>query len=121
MKVKCDNCGWIGDYDEAKPAEKLSMRIDIGGTYTDVECPDEDCGALCYPVEEVTEIWVCPDCGSEDVEEGRWVNVNTGEVAGGVSDDDYYCNKCETHMNHLDERKPAWTPGLEIPKHERSN
>lgn len=46
--VECDSCQWQGPYDDAVPAKKLSERIDIGGTYTDVECPE--CGALCYPV-----------------------------------------------------------------------
>ena len=48
VSLKCDNCAWRGPYDNARPAHNIAERIDLGGPYTDVECPD--CGALAYPV-----------------------------------------------------------------------
>ena len=45
--VRCGNCQWQGAYKDAKPADRIAERIDLGGPYTDVECPD--CGALAYP------------------------------------------------------------------------
>ena len=47
VTVKCDNCEWQGPYGDAVPARDIAERIDLGGPYTDVECPD--CGALAYP------------------------------------------------------------------------
>ena len=58
--MKCDNCGRIAPQtysDQPNGAwhyageESLSdfvSRFDVGGIYTDAECPD--CGALAYPV-----------------------------------------------------------------------
>lgn len=47
---RCDNCGFEAKHDDLPEAKKLSMRLEPGGTYTDVECPE--CGALCFPVEK---------------------------------------------------------------------
>lgn len=44
---KCDNCGFKAMYNELPLAKRLEERLDVGGMYTDVECPK--CGALCYP------------------------------------------------------------------------
>lgn len=45
--MRCDNCSWRGRYENANRAKHIAERIDLGGSYTDVECPD--CGALVYP------------------------------------------------------------------------
>jgi len=45
---RCDNCGHEAPYGSLPPAKDLEARIDPGGIYTNVECPE--CGALCYPV-----------------------------------------------------------------------
>jgi len=50
----CANCEFTADEEEFKPARKLSMRIRPGDTYSDLECPDPDCGALAFPVEDQT-------------------------------------------------------------------
>lgn len=42
----CDNCEHIDKHSEMSPAKDLSMRLDDGSEYTDVECPH--CGALAY-------------------------------------------------------------------------
>ncbi len=41
-------------------------------------------------------LWVCPTCGSPDIESECWVAVNTGEVRDSTGGD-YYCNSeaCE--------------------------
>lgn len=56
-------------------------------------------------VEEPLIIWVCEDCGSDDVEEKMWVNSNTQEVTGHCSDDDEeaYCNNCQSHTGLIPE------------------
>lgn len=46
---QCDGCGFTANYDDLPPAVDLSMRLSVGGVYSDVECPK--CGALCFPVE----------------------------------------------------------------------
>jgi hypothetical protein len=42
------------------------------------------------------ENFVCTDCGSADVEESAWIDVNTGFVSEGDGPvDHYWCNGCE--------------------------
>ena len=48
LNMKCDGCGLVADYEDLTPARDLSMRLTVGGLYSDVECPE--CGALCFPV-----------------------------------------------------------------------
>lgn len=42
---------------------------------------------------------VCSQCGSDEVEQLMWVNPNTNEIGGVLSDplerDDCWCKKCE--------------------------
>ena len=49
-QVQCDNCQWTGDHGEANMAKKLWERMEPGGIYTDVECPE--CGALAFPLDD---------------------------------------------------------------------
>ena len=51
MRYRCNGCDFEGDEDVFEPAEDLSMRLTPGYPYTDLQCPDEDCGALAFPVE----------------------------------------------------------------------
>ncbi len=51
--MQCDMCGDKQPYATLPKAKDLHERLDLGGPYTDVECPE--CGALCYPVEEKQE------------------------------------------------------------------
>lgn len=46
--------------------------------------------------------YTCRDCGSEDVEQLGWVNLNTGLPNGSPYDlhdntDKNYCNECNEH------------------------
>lgn len=47
-------------------------------------------------------MWVCSDCGSTNVQTKRWVDLNTNEIKGEVSDgesDDNWCDNCGSHSN----------------------
>jgi len=46
------------------------------------------------------QVWVCTNCGSDEVQTKMWVDLNTGETNGSCSDgeaDDNYCKHCEGH------------------------
>lgn len=43
----------------------------------------------------------CAECGSTDVQTKMWVNPNTNEIDGNVSDgetDDNWCKICQIHV-----------------------
>lgn len=44
-------------------------------------------------------IYVCEDCGSEEVQSLEWVNINTGISTGGNMGDlqDQWCDNCKEH------------------------
>jgi hypothetical protein len=42
-------------------------------------------------------VWLCPNCGSDNVEMKNWVNANTGEVGTDCEEDEGYCQDCEGH------------------------
>tara|TARA_Y100000385_G_scaffold281549_1_gene334544 strand:- start:825 stop:1154 length:330 start_codon:yes stop_codon:yes gene_type:complete len=52
---------------------------------------------------ELDDMWVCGYCGSEEVQEQVWRNMNTKEI---ITKNDYYqCVNCEeecTPMKHFD-------------------
>lgn len=55
-------------------------------------------------VEEPLIIWVCEDCGSDDVEEKVWMNSNTEVITGSCKDDENnYCNDCQAHVRLIPE------------------
>lgn len=47
------------------------------------------------------KIWVCAECGSPDIEEKQWINLNTKENCGGTDDCEFYCNECADIVNHV--------------------
>lgn len=51
--------------------------------------------------------WVCPNCGSRDIDELTWVNVNTAKVtsAGPGEKEDTFCNGCSTHIVPIEDLK----------------
>ena len=49
-KHKCDDCGKVWTDDQLEDIDRLSERLDAGGTVPSGECPG--CGSLCYPVED---------------------------------------------------------------------
>lgn len=40
------------------------------------------------------ELWVCKECGSLDIEEKYWVNINNDKIESETDDLEYYCNNC---------------------------
>ena len=57
---------------------------------------------------EISPEWECPECGSTDIEESKWINVNTGEVSIGDGPlDTYFCNSCDNHFKHLKDITPT--------------
>jgi hypothetical protein len=42
-------------------------------------------------------LWLCPHCGSDNVEIKNWVNANTGIVGTDCEDERGYCQDCESH------------------------
>ena len=44
-------------------------------------------------------MWVCPICGSDNVQIKQWVNPNTDELKDSDpnEDEDCWCDDCETH------------------------
>lgn len=47
------------------------------------------------------DMWVCDYCGTEEVDEKAWVNMNTLEVIEGVDDTTYWCNSCNDEASPL--------------------
>ena len=47
------------------------------------------------------DMWVCDYCGSEEVEEQVWVNMNTLEVTEGVEGTIYWCSTCDDEVAPL--------------------
>lgn len=45
-KFQCDNCGRTFTESKCKPARDLLERLDLGGEFTNLECPA--CGSLVY-------------------------------------------------------------------------
>ena len=47
------------------------------------------------------DMWVCDYCGTEEVDEQAWVNMNTLEVTEGVEGTTYWCNNCNDEVAPL--------------------
>ena len=47
------------------------------------------------------DMWVCDYCGTEEVDEKAWVNMNTLEVMESVDDTTYWCNICNDEASPL--------------------
>lgn len=45
--------------------------------------------------------FVCDYCGSEEVDEKAWVNINTLEVTSTIDDPDYWCNSCSEEVKPM--------------------
>lgn len=57
---KCDNCAFTAEEEVFVAARDLDQRIDIGGPFTNLECPC--CAALAYPL-SMDEAALRTDCG----------------------------------------------------------
>lgn len=47
-------------------------------------------------------MWVCEECGSDKVQEQRWVYINTQELDSLVDDTIAYCMDCEQEVSIYD-------------------
>jgi hypothetical protein len=47
------------------------------------------------------DMWVCDYCGTEEVDEQAWVNMNTLEVTKTVECATYWCNNCNDEVAPL--------------------
>lgn len=52
---------------------------------------------LITSISKPTEIVVCDECGSADIEVKWWVNPNTMELISDCEDDECWCPHCEKH------------------------
>lgn len=52
-------------------------------------------------------LYLCPHCGSDNIETKSWVNPNTNEVKDSDTGDDDYCNDCQQHGEMLYESVPV--------------
>ena len=50
---------------------------------------------------DMDDMWVCDYCGTEDVDEQAWVNINTLEFVEGVDGSIYWCNNCNDEVAPL--------------------
>ena len=46
--------------------------------------------------DKIKTLWLCSNCGSDNVENKNWVNPNTGVVGTDCEEDEGYCNDCES-------------------------
>ena len=48
--------------------------------------------------EDVGKNWICKDCGSDDVQQEAWVNVNTSEITTFPEHNKAWCCECADHV-----------------------
>jgi len=48
VTFQCESCEKLWTEDECNPVRDILQRFQRGDSFTDLECPDKDCGALCY-------------------------------------------------------------------------
>ena len=54
--------------------------------------------------------WVCPECGSDEIQAPAWVDLHTGLDTGDEGPtSDYWCCNCEDHTRRL-VRRNEWVP-----------
>ena len=65
----------------------------------DFELEDERSGMLApeFPTDKTKIVFLCSNCGSDNVEMKAWVNPNTDDIGDTISseDEDCYCNDCD--------------------------
>lgn len=54
-------------------------------------------------------IWVCPDCGTPNVQVAKWVDPNTDEPIDDHGEEPW-CPNCESHLKFICEvnKKSRW-------------
>ena len=49
-------------------------------------------------------IWICQKCGSEDILQRCWVNVNNNDSLEWIDtggDEDFWCEQCQEHIRPI--------------------
>ena len=47
---QCDDCRSIYNDDQLEEIDNFFMRVEAGGEVPSGQCPNPECGALCYPI-----------------------------------------------------------------------
>ena len=50
---------------------------------------------------DLDEMWVCDYCGTEEVDEKAWVNMNTGMITEPDDYTNYWCNCCNDEVSPI--------------------
>ena len=45
--------------------------------------------------------WVCDKCGSQEISQSAWVNINTEKLVDFVDNSTYWCDKCKEEVNPI--------------------
>lgn len=75
--------------DEPHPDEPIDVKLTKKGLEATKGRPEGD---------KNVPVWVCRNCGSEEVEGTFWVKLNTQEVMDELEDDAHWCPACEDHV-----------------------
>jgi hypothetical protein len=77
-------------WENGNPVYDADMREDYEGLVTAYIREQFNSG-------KTKTLWLCPHCGSDNVQHKAWVNANTNEILDGDvdTDEDGYCNDCE--------------------------
>ena len=92
---ECDNCRQQYEQDDLKEIDHLAIRLDPGGPVPAGECPDRDCGALCYPVEHLVGL---EGTTTHVITNGQLAalvgNILTNPFSGEVDDTEAFARFC---------------------------
>lgn len=58
------------------------------------------------------ELWVCVECGSLDIEETYWININNNQVTDSTNEVRYFCNQCNSMKQFSPITKQAFLNNL---------
>ena len=50
---------------------------------------------------DMDDMWVCDYCGTEEVDEKAWVNMNTGMITEADDYTNYWCNCCNEEVSPM--------------------
>ena len=50
---------------------------------------------------DMDDMWVCSYCGTEEVDEKAWVNMNTGMITEPDDYTNYWCNCCNEEVSPI--------------------
>ena len=50
---------------------------------------------------DMDDMWVCDYCGSEEVSQGAWVDINTETLVDFMDNSNYWCDICEDEVSPI--------------------